>query len=211
MILQSGFQIRGIFLVMVSLAMVGCEAGGNDPGHVYFPDMMYSQAYETYTTNPNFGDGKTARKPVENSIPRGYTPYKYEDTREGYDSAGQHLTNPLKVTDHALNQGGKLYSIYCGVCHGPKGKGQGSIVKNGNYPAVPSYEQRLPKITEGNMFHSITYGRNLMGSYAEKLSYKQRWQVILYIQKLVKVGQFAEKTDTASAKAQASTDTTNQE
>ncbi len=173
--------------------------------------MMYSQAYETYTTNPNFEDSKTARKPVENTIPRGYTPYQYEDTREGYDSAGKNLTNPLEVTDHALNQGEKLYGIYCDVCHGQEGKGQGSIVKNGNYPAVPSYDQRLPKITEGNMFHSITYGRNLMGSYAEKLSYKQRWQVIFYIQKLAKVGRFAQESDTASAQASASADTTNQE
>lgn len=208
-------RIKAILaLSLIGVVMAGCEAGGNDPGRVYFPDMMYSQAYETYTSNPNFNDSMTARKPVEGTVPRGYTPYRYPNTFNGYDSAGKHLRNPLDPTEEVLDEGERLYGIHCDVCHGPKGEGQGSIVKNGNYPPPPAYSQRLPTITEGNMFHSITYGRNLMGSYASHLTYEERWEVILYIQKMTGIGPFAEdqaKSDTASAQASASAGTTAQQ
>ena len=205
MTFQSGFQFKGILTLLIGIVLAGCEAGGNDPGRVYFPDMMYSQAYETYTDNTVFEDSMTARKPVEGTIPRGYTPYHYPNTNAGYDSAGRYVKNPLEPSEAALDNGEELYGIYCDVCHGPNGEGQGSIVKNGGYPPPPSYSTRLPKITEGNMFHSITYGRNLMGSYASHLSYQERWEVILYIQKMTKVGPYAESSDTATASASADT------
>ena len=91
-----------------------------------------------------------------------------------------------------LAEGKALYTIYCEVCHGTEGKGDGSIVQSGKFPAVPSYLERLPTINEGKMFHSITYGRNLMGSHASQVSAEERWKLVHYISKLGKVGAFVE-------------------
>ena len=165
------------------------------------PDMQYSQAYETYTANPNFEDGRTARKPVEGTIPRGalssneentdasrHNSYLhkryYDNSPEGYELAGAELVNPIELNDAILKSGKGLYTIYCAVCHGEKGDGRGSIVETGAYPPVPAYEILLTNKPDGKLFHSITYGRNLMGSHSSQLSVEERWTVIHYIKDL---------------------------
>ena len=80
----------------------------------------------------------------------------------------------------------RLYLIYCGICHGEKLDGQGPLWKGGEgpFPAAPRNFLTDPVVTnmaEGTMFHSVTYGKNLMGSYASQLSTEQRWMIIHYI------------------------------
>jgi mono/diheme cytochrome c family protein len=79
----------------------------------------------------------------------------------------------------------RLYLIYCGICHGAKLDGNGPLFNNaeGPYPAAPKnfMADDMKAMPEGTMFHSATYGKNLMGSYASQLSTKQRWMVIAYI------------------------------
>lgn len=201
-------NIYNILLVLGVVAlMASCGTAPDSPGRTFMPDMQYSQAYEYYVKNPALGkDSLLARKPVEGTISRGLLPsnsanddnnivaYRY---KEFYgDSVGAYnlstsLKNPVAFSDEVLKEGQALYTVNCMVCHGAKGAGDGSIVTNGAYPAVPAYADRLPTITEGQMFHSITYGRNLMGSYSSQLSPEERWKVIYYIQKLGEVGRFA--------------------
>ena len=59
-----------------------CDRDRNHPGHSYFPDMVDSRAYESYTANPNFADSLTARLPVKGTIPRGIIPFSFENTLE---------------------------------------------------------------------------------------------------------------------------------
>ena len=195
------------------LILISCEKNPEKPGKAYMPDMAYSQAYETYSTNPNFANGQSARKPVAGSISRGMLPLNsdnvqehlsylhktyFPNTPEGYEAAGLQISNPLMKTDVTLEAGKKLYVQYCQVCHGEGGAGDGTIVKSGAYPPVPSYSDRLPTINEGKMYHSITWGKNLMGGYASQVSPEERWQLVYYIQKLGKVGPFAESVAAVS-------------
>lgn len=65
-----------IYTLLVLILMFGlgsCKKNPNHPGYVYLPDMDVSRAYDTYTENPVFEDGKTLREPVEGTIPRGHT------------------------------------------------------------------------------------------------------------------------------------------
>jgi mono/diheme cytochrome c family protein len=203
------FQII-IVAAFVLIMMSSCSKDPQKPGRIYVPDMTYSQAYETYAENPNFKDSMNARYPVQGTIARGMLPnvsnntaahisylHKtyFPNTPEGYEAAGAQLKNPLPLDDKTLEEGKALYTIYCQVCHGAEGKGDGPIVQRGAYPPVPAYTDRLPTINEGKMFHSITYGRNLMGGHASQLSPEERWKVIHYISKLGKVGAFAEKNE----------------
>ncbi|MDX1478637.1 MAG: cytochrome c [Saprospiraceae bacterium] len=128
--------------------------------------------------------------------PNGAVPYHYGNTEEERTRAMEEIIdNPFPITTAGLERGKELYTIYCGICHGEKGDGLGYLVREANpargitggvYPAAPAnmLQQEFYDATNGRYYHSIMYGRNLMGSYADKLSYEERWQVIHYIRSL---------------------------
>lgn len=127
------------------------------------------------------------------SIPtNGHVPYYYDDTPEGREAAiADNMTNPFPITETGLVRGANLYSIFCGICHGEAGDGLGYIYdtdKNpqAKYPAAPASFLR-PEFLEasnGRYYHAIMYGYNVMGGYADKMNYEERWQVIHYIRSL---------------------------
>lgn len=128
--------------------------------------------------------------------PNGAVPYPYGDTEEERVRASREITaNPFPITTAGLERGKQLYTIYCGICHGEKGDGLGYLVREedpargitaGVYPAAPAnlMKEDFIDTTAGMFYHSIVYGKNMMGSYADKLSYEERWQVIHYIRSL---------------------------
>ena len=193
--------LAGLGLVF---AVSSCNDDTKKPGYEYMPDMYRSPSYETYSSNPLFADSMSARKPVAGTIPRGdtYMPYAYPDNNEGYEAAGKDLKNPLEKTDANLAEGKRVFENMCSHCHGMEGKGDGTIIANGKFPPPPSYSGQLKDLPEGKMFHSITFGKNLMGSHASQLNQKQRWQVIMYVQTLQKLGgEAVASADSTAAKA----------
>jgi mono/diheme cytochrome c family protein len=135
----------------------------------------------------------------ENSVvmtANGSVPYPYADTEpDRKRAANEILQNPYPITAAGLEHGKALYTVYCGVCHGEKGDGIGFLVREadpakgiiaGVYPAAPAnfLKESFLDTTAGFFYHSIMYGKNMMGPYADKLSYEERWQVIHYIRSL---------------------------
>jgi len=122
--------------------------------------------------------------PVDGTISRGWTPYEYPNTTEGYDAAKLNLVSPLDSLQAEANlaKGQELFGIYCAICHGAKGDGQGNLVKREKFLGVPNYADR--QITEGSVYHVIYYGLNSMGSHAAQLNEHERWQVASYVIKL---------------------------
>jgi len=119
----------------------------------------------------------------------GSVPYYYEDTEEDRERAGEEIIhNPFPITEDGLKMGKDLYEIYCGICHGNSGDGMGYLVRDdgGVYPAMPTSFLTDEWITasNGQFYHAIMHGRNVMGPYNDKLSYEERWQVIHYIRAL---------------------------
>ena len=98
------------------------------------------------------------------------------------------IYNPYPITSKGLEQAKPLYDIYCGICHGEKGDGAGYLVREdgGVYPAAPAnfLTDEFIAASNGRYYHAIMYGKNVMGGYADKLSYEERWQVIHYIRSL---------------------------
>ncbi len=187
--------MRKIVSIIVSVAAVAQLAScTNDdpkkPGFEYMPNMYRSPSYETYSSNPLFADSMTARQPVAGTIARGdmiyndydRLPYAYPNTIEGYDAAGLNLHSPLMKSEATLAEGKIIYTNFCTQCHGATGKGDGTITKF-NGPIPPAYDSdRLKTLPEGNMFHTLTYGRNMMGSHSSQLTPTQRWKVIMFVQ-----------------------------
>jgi mono/diheme cytochrome c family protein len=101
--------------------------------------------------------------------------------------ASRTLPNPIASLNAAeLKETERIYLINCGICHGPKLDGNGPLWKDGDgpYPAKPATlvgDAKYEAMPDGQMFYSLTYGKNLMGSYASQLTAKQRWEVITYI------------------------------
>tara|TARA_B100001113_G_scaffold322094_1_gene292355 strand:+ start:93 stop:647 length:555 start_codon:yes stop_codon:yes gene_type:complete len=171
-------------LILLAVILQSCWSDRGTPNFEYMPNMYESLSYEAYSENDLYEDNLSARLPVEGTIPRGYSLYKYEDTNEGYDLAKQQLTNPYDFDEVDMLKAKELYNIYCGVCHGSKGAGQGILVKREKILGIPSYADPGRGITPGSTYHVIYYGRNTMGSYANQLNDKERWMVTNYVMKL---------------------------
>ena len=155
------------------------------------PDMYLSPWLETIlfdvikNEDGSYDTVLSNRKPVAGTIARGYMPYAYPNTIEGYEAAGANLRNPFSKSVVNLKEGEVLYGKYCSACHGAGGEGDGLV--GGKLPgAPPSYKTVLKTLPEGKIFHSITYGKNLMGQHASQVTKEERWLVIHYINDLIK-------------------------
>ena len=152
------------------------------PNYQYFSNMYESVGYETYSESNAFKDGKEGQLPAKGTIKRGFDVYEYENSTAGYELAKANLKSPLDSLSRNLDKGKELFDIYCMTCHGASGDGVGKLVEREKFLGVPSYADR--PITEGSVFHVITYGLNSMGSHANQLSAHERWLVVDYVLKL---------------------------
>jgi len=188
-----------ILLVMtVGGSMFTISSCSNDPkkpGLEFMPDMYRSPSYETYGVNRMFKDNMEARLPVGGTIPRDFTFFNYPNTLEGYEAASRDVHNPIAETPESLAEGKRLYTIMCMHCHGETGQADGSLIATGKYPPPPSYSAgvssrggSMTDLTDGKMYHTITYGVNLMGSHAAQMLPAERWKVIQYVHQLKHVG-----------------------
>jgi hypothetical protein len=195
-------KISIITVVFLSgMILVSCRMGKRDSGKAYMPDMAYSRAVETYalldsakfTSNPAEIGGKIFynNMPVAGTVARGDMaafPIAMDKTGDTVNYvASKQISNPLpalSATEYL--EAARLYLVNCGICHGDKLDGQGPLYNGGNGPYLAAPKDLIgdpvvSKMPDGQMYYSITYGKNAMGSYASQLSTKQRWMVIHYI------------------------------
>jgi mono/diheme cytochrome c family protein len=198
-------------LVIVAVtAAVSCSDVRRNPGKIYMPDMAYSRAYETYSVTEE-QKAELLKKgihfsntPVAGTIKRGEL-FPFLLTKDNPGDSGSYVASkqvksPLTSMDTVEAE--RLYLVNCGICHGPKLDGNGPLYKGGDgpFPSAPAQlvgKAQYENMPEGQMFYSVTYGKNKMGSYASQLNTKQRWMVIAYI----KSKQAASKSGGATAGA----------
>jgi len=205
-----GIGVLAVCYLMLRLVMYGISydrspgSGNyepNNPGYEYAPegDMYHSIPYDAQTeyfedsshfnTNGHNPFGMTMRLPVKGTVARGQADYMYPYpvTEAGYEQAGKELINPVPVTQENLQEGKRLFNIYCWHCHGHLGEGDGPVMASGKFPK-PSWitykSDYIKNLPEGKMFHTITNGKNLMGAHGPLLNPNQRWKIIHYIKYL---------------------------
>lgn len=198
--------IVGLFAVVM---MASCGGVQRKPNNVYMPDMAYSRAVETYD------DGQALREaginytkmPVPGTVARGQEMLVHIPKDRPGDStnyaASRSIQNPITfLTGKEMQEAERLYLIQCAICHGPNMDGNGPLYNGGNgkFSAKPATLKGDPKyeaMPAGQMFYSVTYGKNAMGPYGPQLTSKQRWMVIYYIKEQQRKGKSA-TTETAT-------------
>ena len=188
-------NFKSIILASLGLAMgigiTSCDSGNmrRTPGHIYAPDMTYSRAYDAYTSNTNFSDGQTSRLPVEGTVARNH--WLPDHLKENDTQAYKTFTNSARFSstenmETSLKEGGRLFNIYCAICHGTALDGQGPLFASGKFASMPANfkDGKYLHMPMGQMYAAIKYGKNMMGSYAGQLNIEQRWLVIGYIKQM---------------------------
>ena len=165
--------------ILIMLSVTSCF-DKKKPNYRYMPNMYTSVAVETYSEYEILPNGQAALTPVKGTISRGWMPYEYENTQEGKALATKELKIPLAVNEENLAKGKELFNIYCAICHGNKGDGQGTLVKREKFLGIPSLADKGRNITEGDIYHVMMYGLNSMGSYASQTNEKERWQITMH-------------------------------
>ena len=175
---------------LAGLVLAGFTSCGkkdeNSPGVEFMPDMYRSPSLEYYQVHTIDSDTiNNAMLPVKGSVARGFLPYAYPNTPEGYDMAGANLRNPLAASNREQweKDGEVLYGKFCVHCHGAAGGGDGKVGAKLPGPP-PAYNGTLKNLPEGKIFHSITYGKGTMGSHASQLTQEERWKLVYFVQKL---------------------------
>ena len=199
-------RIAKFSTAIIALATLhSCTVDPNAAGVEYMPDMYRSPALEAYV---DYGTNKTmdwtqqqkdaaglkpvlVRTPPQGTIPfvksdmRAFVmPYPLNNTPEDYERAATEIKSPLLSTKAHVLRGKEIYTTMCTHCHGEAGHGDGAISKNGHIQGIPDYATKLKDLSEGKMYHTITYGKGLMGQHASQLNQLERWQVIEYVKLL---------------------------
>ena len=176
-------QYQIIFIVLV-LGLTSCIRSSKQPGRQYMPDMANAIAYEAGSPNPIFKDGKTNQLAPAGSMARGKYIYPLSDS--DYEKSASLITDPFTFTkDEIEGEGKNLFTVNCAICHGEKGDGQGYLVQINKFPPPPSYlSEPLLSLAEGKRYHTLMYGKNMMGSYASQLNHRERWLVLSYVKSL---------------------------
>jgi mono/diheme cytochrome c family protein len=191
-----GRRALNLLLLLAFVASLGLHVlAGRDLSQrniEVLPDMVHSAAYDTLAPNPNFPDGKTLQLPQPGTIARAKDmdrrrdlPLHYAPTPEDALRAGLELHNRFSGDDTAaLERGAFLFTKYCQMCHGPAGKGDGSMIQHGIPPSASLVAQNAVEMKDGQLFHVLTYGQRNMSSHAAQLSREDRWKVILHVRAL---------------------------
>ena len=185
-------------IITAAFLFAGCDSK-REPGKTYVPDMAYSRAYESFANRDStkftmdmFKKGGNMiffnNLPPAGTIKRGELfPYTLPNDSNGYKMSSM-VKNPydsIVISKAQMAEAGRLFNVNCAICHGASGVANGPIASGGYVGGVANLTaEAYIKMSDGTMFHSITYGKGLMGSYASQVTRAQRWMIVKYIRTL---------------------------
>jgi mono/diheme cytochrome c family protein len=179
--------LRWVAVLAVTLLLGACRGSesGEPPVHIN-PNMDQQEKYDPQEPNSFFADGRAMRHPVPGTVARGFLK---EDTafHFGRDESGAFVTGtPVVATSELLARGQDRYEIFCAVCHGSAGDGNGIIMTGGyGYVPAPTYHSdNLRAVSDGYLYSVIANGVRTMPGYAQQIPVADRWAITAYIRAL---------------------------
>jgi mono/diheme cytochrome c family protein len=198
---KARFFIFAFCLLPFALSAVGCRY-----------DMQDQPRYKVYKKSDFWGarDPRASRDLPEGTVARGYlredkalytgkkenaggAQQQQQQAQTTTDARGNTVVTtfpdaidefPVPVTKELIDRGQERYNIYCVVCHGPTGNGDGMIVRRGFSPPPTYNDDRLRNAPVGHFYDVITNGWGKMNSYASQVPVADRWAIIAYIRAL---------------------------
>ncbi|MBA3960429.1 MAG: cytochrome c [Chthoniobacterales bacterium] len=174
-----------------------------------FPDMVRQPKVRAQAELKFFADERGGRQPVEGTVPIGYNMPLPNDEGSAVDEAGENAMHarlgfsegtdyyntgkmgenwgtgfPIDVTPALLQRGQQRFNVNCAVCHGPLAGGDGIVKQYGLTTVVSLQDDRIRKMADGEIFNTITHGKNTMMAYGPRVVVQDRWAIICYLRTL---------------------------
>ncbi len=154
-----------------SVVLNGCSQYNENTNIELIQDMMVSPAVKAQEAGP-----EGMRMPPAGTVPRGFDVYQYKGDAM---AAEKGLKNEVPVTEDSLRRGETLYGTYCYVCHGIRAKGDGPVGTKMIVKPPSLVSDKVKAFKDGRIYHIITEGQGLMGSYASQIiAPEDRWHVV---------------------------------
>lgn len=199
----------GIFGLMILAVIAFAGFRGQKMKHTpieIFPDMDHQPKFQPQHDTDFFADGRAARAPIPGTVPLGYNvPHasyatdasnnRTETESRGFtDSTDYYNTGmmgdvfgdgfPVPVTEALMARGQQRFEINCAICHGSTAAGNGMVKQYGLTTIASLQDLRIRQMPDGEIFHTITYGKNTMGAYGPNVTVEDRWAIISYLRAL---------------------------
>lgn len=199
-------------VAVVALAGLRFDHGGAPslrPPIEIFRDMDHQPKFQPQHPSTFFADGRSARQPVAGTVPLGYAlpggylqagakngalepagfanQPDYFNTGKFGDSYGDGFPVELAVNiEKLLARGQERYNIHCAVCHGKAGLANGVVSQYGVAAIANLVDDRIRAMPDGQIFSTITNGKNTMGAYGPNIAIEDRWAIVAYLRALQK-------------------------
>jgi mono/diheme cytochrome c family protein len=207
-------MLRGFFLLFLlaciaTVAALGFRGQkGSAPPFEVFPDMVRQVKVKAQAPLDFFADGRGPRLPIEGTVPIGYEMPKPENSPSGappaesilhqrvgfsvgtdYYNTGKMGQNwgtgiPITVTPELMKRGHDRFAITCAMCHGATASGNGITKQYGLATVVTLQDDRIRKMSDGQIFNTITHGKDTMMAYGPNIMVADRWAIIAYLRAL---------------------------
>ena len=201
----------GVIIIagVLALGFAGFRGQKTELTHIeWFDDMAHQPKFQPQHRNNFFGDGRAERQPVKGTVPIGFQlPGRYAQTG-GSNNFGTFTSQPdyfstgrmgevygdgipeelAKGGIDFVKRGQERFDIYCAICHGRAGAGDGVVKGFGLATVASLLAQPIAEQPDGKIFNTITHGRNTMGAYGPVITVEDRWAIVAYVRALQKAG-----------------------
>ena len=180
------FLVGFLLVVIMVIGLAGFRGDiSRRPAIEIFPDMDRQPKVRPQTPSDFFADGRASRLPVEGTVARGEN-YAITPVTTGTEPGSTNFVRsiPLEVTAAMMARGRDQFQIYCAPCHSAVGDGNGITKQFGMGVVANLHDPRIVQMPDGEIFHVITHGRNLMMPYASQIKPEDRWAVVAYVRAL---------------------------
>jgi len=204
-----GFLLISLLCTIALVAVFGFrgQKSTGSPLEI-FPDMVRQMKVRAQAPLGFFADGRGPRLPVAGTVPIGYEMPNPQGARSGAGPAeaavrpafafseGTDYYNtgkmgdrwgtglPVAVTAELLKRGQQRFNITCAMCHGASANGKGVTKQFGLTTVATLQDERIRKMADGEIFNTITNGKNTMMAYGPNIVVSDRWAIIAYLRAL---------------------------
>ena len=188
--------IFGICVLAVMLIAGKRGTMSRKPPLYIFPDMRHQLKLRPEEPNSFFANGASSQLPPAGTVAQAKPlqvgdrlVYPYEDspvfTGRLTGKTNFVETNPYPITEQLLARGQQRFNIYCSPCHGRDADGNGITKKLGVMMTVANLQdKRIVEQADGEIFNTITHGKNTMYPYGPNIPAQDRWAIIAYLRAL---------------------------